>query len=91
MLVRHGIPVPADERFAVNLKEPKGLAQLAPLTQLTLKEKVTGRWWLEDGASGSNVSGLTEWAVKDLEPDASEEIKFVYDISAPDGVKWVQT
>ncbi|KAF8602832.1 hypothetical protein BDV93DRAFT_523690 [Ceratobasidium sp. AG-I] len=91
VLVRHGLPVPADERFTVNLKEPKGLAQLAPLTELKLRDKVTGRWWLEDGASGPNASGMMEWTVKDLEPDASEEIKFVYEISAPDGVKWIQT
>lgn len=75
----------------MNLKEPAGLAQLAPGTKLELRENVNGRWWLEDGASGPNASGLMEWAVNDLEPDGSEEIKLVYEVSAPDGVKWTQT
>ncbi|KAG8739763.1 hypothetical protein FRC10_005188 [Ceratobasidium sp. 414] len=91
VLVRHAVPTPGgDDRFRVTLKEPDGLAQLESGVSFKLRSNVNARW-TEDAGSGSETSGLMEWAIEQLAAEGSEEIKMVYEVTAPEGVKWYQT
>lgn len=90
VLVRHAIPTPSDDRFRITLKEPDGLAQLVSGAQFKLRDKVNARW-MEEAGLGSETTGLTEWSIDELAAEGSEEIKLVYEVTAPEGVKWVQT
>jgi hypothetical protein len=90
VLIRHAIPTPGDSRFRVTLKDPEELGQLALGKELKLREGVKGKW-MDDPASGSDVSGLIEWSVDNLAADGSEVIKMVYEVVAPEDVSWNQT
>ncbi|KAG8720887.1 hypothetical protein FRC08_017469 [Ceratobasidium sp. 394] len=91
VLVRHAIPTPGgDDRFRVTLKEPDGLAQLESGASFKLRNNVNARW-TEDTGSGSETSGLMEWTIEQLAAEGSEEIKMVYEVIAPEGMKWYQT
>ncbi|KAG9127172.1 hypothetical protein FRC07_000322 [Ceratobasidium sp. 392] len=91
VLIRHAIPTPGgDDRFRVTLKEPDGLAQLESGASFKLRNNVNGRW-VEDLAPGSETSGLMQWSIEQLAAEGSEEIKMVYEVTAPEGVKWHQT
>ncbi|QRW04377.1 mucoidy inhibitor A [Ceratobasidium sp. AG-Ba] len=90
VLVRHAIPTPGnDERFRVTLKEPDGLAQLETGSSFKLRERVNAKW-TDDASSGTESSGLLEWSIDQLAAEGNEEIKMVYEVTAPEGVKWNQ-
>ncbi|KAH7341311.1 hypothetical protein B0J17DRAFT_714501 [Rhizoctonia solani] len=90
ILVRHAIPTPEDEQFRVTLKEPEDMGALAPGKEFQLRERVKGRW-MDDATSGPEIDGLVEWTIDNLAADAKEEIKMVYEVAAPQDVKWHQT
>ncbi|QRV90166.1 mucoidy inhibitor A [Ceratobasidium sp. AG-Ba] len=90
VLVRHAIPTPGnDERFRVTLKEPDGLAQLETGSSFKLRERVNAKW-IDDASSGTESSGLLEWSIDQLAAEGNEEIKMIYEVAAPEGVKWNQ-
>ncbi|KAF8751572.1 hypothetical protein RHS01_08572 [Rhizoctonia solani] len=90
ILVRHAIPTPQDDQFRVVLINPEDMAGLEPGKEYKLREKVKGRW-MDDATSGLDVSGLVEWTIDNLEADAKEEIKMVYEVAAPQDVEWHQS
>ncbi|KEP50998.1 putative mucoidy inhibitor A [Rhizoctonia solani 123E] len=90
ILVRHAIPTPEDDQFRVTLKEPEDMGALGPGKEYKLREGVKGRW-MDDVTSGPEISGLVEWTIDNLAADGKEEIKMVYEVAAPQDVKWHQT
>ncbi|CAE6443646.1 hypothetical protein ACGC1H_002527 [Rhizoctonia solani] len=90
ILVRHAIPTPEDDQFRVTLKEPEDMGGLGPGKEYKLREGVKGRW-MDDATSGPEISGLVEWTIDNLAADGKEEIKMVYEVAAPQDVKWYQT
>ncbi|KAF8738397.1 hypothetical protein RHS02_05886, partial [Rhizoctonia solani] len=90
ILVRHAIPTPQDDQFRVVLINPEDMAGLEPGKEYKLREKVKGRW-MDDATSGPDISGLVEWTIDNLEADAKEEIKMVYEVAAPQDVEWHQS
>ncbi|CUA70870.1 hypothetical protein RSOLAG22IIIB_04354 [Rhizoctonia solani] len=90
ILVRHAIPTPEDDQFRVTLKDPEEMGALEPGKEYKLREGVKGRW-LDNATSGPEISGLVEWTLDNLAADAKEEIKMVYEVAAPQDVKWHQT
>ncbi|CAE6406553.1 unnamed protein product [Rhizoctonia solani] len=89
ILVRHAVPTPEDDRFRVTLKDPEDMGGLGPGKEYKLRERVTGRW-IDDATSGPDISGLVEWTIDNLEADAKEEIKMVYEVAAPQDIEWHQ-
>ncbi|CAE6364485.1 unnamed protein product [Rhizoctonia solani] len=90
ILVRHAIPTPEDDRFRVTLKDPEDMGGLGPGKEYKLRERVKGRW-MDDATSGPDISGLVEWTIDNLEANAKEEIKMVYEVAAPQDVEWYQS
>ncbi|KAG6372192.1 hypothetical protein JVT61DRAFT_7985 [Boletus reticuloceps] len=79
VIVRSSIPLPADPRITIVLKEPAGLAEIDE-GSVTVKEGCLARWSTTGGRKGKQA-GLFEW-VCDMNP-GTEVLKAVWEVCAP--------
>ncbi|KAF8124731.1 hypothetical protein EV363DRAFT_1403015 [Boletus edulis] len=79
IIVRSSIPLPADPRITIVLKEPAGLAEIDE-GSATVKEGCLARWSTTGGRKGKQA-GLFEW-VCDMVP-GTEVLKAVWEVCAP--------
>ncbi|KAG8212848.1 hypothetical protein J3R82DRAFT_11165 [Butyriboletus roseoflavus] len=83
VIVRSSIPLPADPRISIVLKEPLGLAEIDE-GSVTIKEGCLARWSTMGGRKGKQ-EGLFEW-VCDVNP-GTEVLKAVWEVCGPQDMK----
>ena len=83
VIVRSSIPLPADPRVTIILKEPAGLAEIDEGC-VAVKEGCLARWSTTGGRKGKQA-GLFEW-VCDVNT-GTEVLKAVWEVRAPQGLK----
>lgn len=86
VIVRSSIPLPADPRITIVLKEPAGLAEIDEGC-VSVKEGCLARWSTAGGRKGKQA-GLFEWAC-DVNP-GTEVLKAVWEVCAPQDLKLVE-
>ena len=86
VVVRSSIPLPADPRITIVLKEPAGLADIDE-GSVTVKEGCIARWSTAGGRKGKQ-GGLFEW-VCDMNP-GTEVLKAVWEVCAPQDLKLLE-
>ena len=87
VIVRSAIPLPADPRITIILKEPAGLAEIDEGRSVPVKEGCLARWSTSGGRKGKQA-GLFEW-VCDMNP-GEEVLKAVWEVCAPQGLKLLE-
>lgn len=83
IIVRSAIPLPADPRVTIVLKEPAGLAEIDE-GSVVVKAGCQARWSTTGGRKGKQA-GLFEW-VCDMNP-GTEVFKAVWEVCAPQDMK----
>lgn len=86
VIVRSSIPLPADPRITIVLKEPARLAEIDE-GSVAVKEGCLARWSTTGGRKGKQA-GLFEW-VCDMNP-GTEVLKAVWEVCAPQTLKLLE-
>ena len=86
VVVRCSIPLTADPRVTIMLKEPAGLAEIDE-GSVVVKEGCLARWSTAGGRKGKQA-GLFEW-VCDVNP-GTEVLKAVWEVRAPQGLNLLE-
>ncbi|KAG9308044.1 hypothetical protein JVU11DRAFT_12611 [Chiua virens] len=80
VVVRSAVPLPADLRITIMLKEPTGLANIDE-GSVTVKNGCLARWSTKGGRKGKEA-GLFEW-VCDVDGETVITVKAVWEVCAP--------
>ncbi|KAF8556484.1 hypothetical protein OG21DRAFT_614310 [Imleria badia] len=86
VIVRSAIPLPADPRITIVLKEPAGLAEIDE-GSVVVKAGCLARWSTTGGRKGKQA-GLFEW-VCDMSP-GTEVLKAVWEVCASQDLKLLE-
>ncbi|KAF9230260.1 hypothetical protein BU15DRAFT_83858, partial [Melanogaster broomeanus] len=86
VVIRSSLPLPADPRVTVILKEPAGLADIDTGT-VEVRDGCQAQWSTSGERKGKQA-GLFEW-VCDIKP-GSEVLKAVWEVCAPQGLNLVE-
>ncbi|KIK93784.1 hypothetical protein PAXRUDRAFT_828630 [Paxillus rubicundulus Ve08.2h10] len=86
VVIRSSLPLPADPRVTVVLKEPAGLTDIET-GLVNVREGCQARWSTTGGRKGKQ-GGLFEW-VCDLKP-GTDVLKAVWEVCAPQGLSLVE-